>query len=115
LPGTGAYINAIVVFPDFDNTETIAGSDSLRTGTGVFETDHNLYDNDGDDMVQLVDIGGGMMEMHILSGAGAGSVLTFEQNDVSNVVLWNNDAAPGTPVITQYVWNEAAQQYLYTV
>jgi hypothetical protein len=65
--------------------------------------------------VQLVDIGGGMMEMHILSGAGAGSVLTFEQNDVSNIALWNNDATPGTPVITQYVWNEAAQQYLYTV
>jgi Ca2+-binding RTX toxin-like protein len=114
LPGTGAHVNAILVFPDFA-TETTAGSDGLLDGSGVFETDQDLYDNaGGDDMVQLVDIGGGMMELHILNGAGAGSVMTFEQDDISVIALWNNDAAAGTPVITQYVWNEGLGEYVYT-
>jgi Ca2+-binding RTX toxin-like protein len=115
LPGTGAHVNAILIFPDFDGTETIAGSDSLRTGTGVFETDHDLYDNaGGDDMVQIVDIDGGagtMYRIDILTGAGAGSSMTFDQQDISVVAMWNNDAAPGTPVITQYVWDSVDQRY----
>jgi Ca2+-binding RTX toxin-like protein len=115
LPGTGAHVNAILVFPDFDSTEISAGQDQLRTGTGVFETDHDLYDNaGGDDMVQIVDIDGGagtMYRIDILTGAGAGSSLTFDQQDISVVALWNNDAAPGTPVITQYVWDSVDQRY----
>jgi hypothetical protein len=40
-------------------------------------------------------------------------VLTFAQDDISVVALWNNDAAPGTPVITQYVWNEGQGEYVF--
>jgi Ca2+-binding RTX toxin-like protein len=115
LPGTGAHVNAIIVFPDFDTTELSAGSDQLRTGTGVFETDGDLYDNvGGDDMVQIVDIDGGagtMYRIDILTGAGAGSSMTFDQQDISVIALWNNDAAGGTPVITQYVWDDVDQRY----
>jgi Ca2+-binding RTX toxin-like protein len=117
LPATGAHVNAIVVYPDFDTTETIAGSDSLLNGSGVFETDQDLYDNDGDDMVQIVDVGavGGTMELHIVSGAGAGNVMTFEQQDISVIALWNNDATGGTPVVTQYVWDQVDQRYEFAV
>jgi Ca2+-binding RTX toxin-like protein len=115
LPTGGAHVNAILVQPDFA-TETVAGSDGLLNGSGVLETDHDLYDNaGGDDMVQIVDVGpvGGTMELHILNGTGAGNVMTFEQEDISVVALWNNDAALGTPVITQYVWDSVDQRYEY--
>ena len=106
------------MFPDFDSTEISAGQDQLRPGTGVFEIDHDLYDNaGGDDMVQIVDIDGGagtMYRIDILTGAGAGSSLTFDQQDISVVALWNNDAAPGTPVITQYAWDSVDQRYEFT-
>jgi hypothetical protein len=116
VPAGGAKVNAIIVFPDFDKSELAAGSDQLRNGSGVFESDHDLYDDDGSDMVQLVDIGapGGEMELHIRDGLGDGvSVLNFMQEDVSVIALWNNDAAPGTQVIQQYVWDPVDQRYEY--
>ncbi|MGE0152700.1 MAG: beta strand repeat-containing protein [Reyranellaceae bacterium] len=115
VPETGARVNALVVFPDFDTTEVTAGSDQLRNGTGVVETDGDLYDNaGGDDMVRLVDIdgaGGTMYRLDILTGAGAGNSVTFDQQDVSVIMLWNNDAAAGTPVIQQYVWDPVDGRY----
>ncbi|MGE0737475.1 MAG: hypothetical protein AB7P50_22275, partial [Alphaproteobacteria bacterium] len=100
-----------------DTTELTAGSDQLRNGTGVFEVDHDLYDNNpgnGADMVQLVDIdgaGGSMYRLDIIAGAGAGNSMTFDQRDVSTIILWNNDAVGGTPVVTQYVWDPVDQRY----
>ncbi|MGE0152696.1 MAG: beta strand repeat-containing protein [Reyranellaceae bacterium] len=115
VPETGARVNALVVFPDFDTTEVSAGSDQLRNGTGVVETDGDLYDNaGGDDMVRLVDIdgaGGTMYRLDILSGAGAGNSVTFDQQDISVIMLWNNDAAAGTPVVQQYVWDPVDGRY----
>ncbi len=116
LPGQQSE-NYIVVFPAGDPNETGPNADWLLDGTGVFEIDHDLYDNDGNDMVQLVDLDGAgpgtMHELRILQGAGAGSVLTFDQTEISAIALWNNDATTGTPVITVYAWDEDAGRYLY--
>ncbi len=116
LPGTQGE-NYIVVFPAGDPNESGPTADWLLDGSGVVETDRDLYDNDGDDMVQLVDLDGDgpgtMYELRILQGAGAGSVLTFDQTEISAIALWNNDAATGTPVITVYAWDEDAGRYLY--
>ncbi len=116
LPGAQGE-NYIVVFPAGDPNETGPNADWLLDGSGVVETDRDLYDNDGDDMVQLVDLDGAgpgtMYELRILQGAGAGSVLTFDQTEISAIALWNNDATTGTPVITVYAWDEDAGRYLY--
>ena len=112
LPGQQAD-NVLVVFPDFDPTEV--NGDGLRTGSGVFETDHDLYDlAGGDDMVRLTDIdgaAGSMYRLTILTGGGATSYVEFDQRDVQTILLWNNDAAPGTQVIQSYTWDPVDGRY----
>ena len=112
LPGQQAD-NVLVVFPDFDPTEV--NGDGLRTGSGVFETDHDLYDlAGGDDMVRLTDIdgaAGSMYRLTILTGDGATSYVEFDQRDVQTILLWNNDAAPGTQVIQSYTWDPVDGRY----
>ena len=104
--------NYILVFAGYDATS------QLPAGTGVFETDHDLYDNaGGDDMVQLVDLDGAgagtMYRLTILQGAGAGSSIEFDQTEISVIGLWNHDATGSTPVITAYVWDPVDGRYEY--
>ncbi len=111
--GGGQADNFILVQPDFD---PVTGQ--MVAGNGVFETDHDLYDNaGGDDMVQLVDLDGAgagtMYRLTILQGAGAGSSIEFDQTEISVIGLWNNDAMGATPVITAYVWDPIDQRYEY--
>ena len=112
LPGQQAD-NVLVVFPDFDSTEV--NGDGLRAGSGVFETDHDLYDlAGGDDMVRLTDIdgaGGSMYRLTILTGDGATNYVEFDQRDVQTILLWNNDAAPGAQVIQTYTWDPVDGRY----
>ena len=112
LPGQQAD-NVLVVFPDFDPTEV--NGDGLRTGSGVFETDHDLYDlAGGDDMVRLTDIdgaAGSMYRLTILTGDGATNYVEFDQRDVQTILLWNNDAAPGAQVIQTYTWDPVDGRY----
>jgi len=105
--------NYIVVIPDFDPL-----TDLPRVGSGVLETDHDLYDNaGGDDMVQItLDPGGdGSTQyiMTILQGPGAGSQLYFDSDEISVIGLWNNDATGSTPVITAYYWDPMDSRYEY--
>lgn len=104
--------NYIVVIPDFD-PET----DLPAVGSGVFETDHDLYELDGNDMVQLVDLDGAgagtMYELTILQGPGAGSSIIFDQQEISVIGLWNNDATGSTPVVTAYYWDADEGRYEY--
>jgi len=109
----GESENYIVVIPDFDPL-----TDLPAVGSGVFETDHNLYDNaGGDDMVQIVDLDGAgvgtMYRMTILQGPGAGSSIDFDQQEIAVIGLWNNDATGSTPVITAYYWDPVDGQYEY--
>jgi len=111
--GTDQGENYIVVIPDFDPL-----TDLPRVGSGVFETDHDLYDNaGGDDMVQIVDLDGAgvgtMYRMTILQGPGAGSSIEFDQQEIAVIGLWNNDATGGTPVITAYYWDPVDGRYEY--
>jgi hypothetical protein len=90
----------------------------MPAGTGVFETDQDLYDNaGGDDMVQLVDLDGAgagtMYRMTVLQGAGIGSSIEFDQTEISVIGLWNHDAVGSTPVITAYVWDPIDGRYEY--
>ena len=105
--------NVLIVFPDFDSTEV--NGDGLRTGSGVFETDHDLYDlAGGDDMVRLTDIdgaAGSMYRLTVLNGDGSTNYVEFDQRDVQTILLWNNDAAPGTQVIQTYAWDAVDGRY----
>jgi Ca2+-binding RTX toxin-like protein len=114
MDGDSGGVNALIVFPDFDKSEVTAGSDQLRNGSGVLETDHDLYDDvGGDDMVMLRNTGGTQYELTITNGLGEDNVIAFDQTDISVIALWNNDAAPGTPVIQQYVWDADLGEYKY--
>jgi len=109
----GESENYIVVIPDFDPL-----TDLPVVGSGVFETDHDLYDNaGGDDMVQIVDLDGAgsgtMYRMTILQGPGAGSSIDFDQQEIAVIGLWNNDATGSTPVITAYYWDPVDGRYEY--
>jgi len=111
----GEADNYILVIPDFDPL-----TDLPRVGSGVVETDHDLYDNEGPgskDMVQIVDLDGAgsgtMYEMTILQGAGAGSSIIFDQQEIAVIGLWNNDATGSTPVITAYYWDPIDGRYEY--
>ncbi len=104
--------NYILVFSGYDD----AGQ--FPAGSGVFETDNDLYDNaGGDDMVQITldPDGDGSTQyiMTILQGEGAGSQLYFDSDEISVIGLWNNDAVGGTPVITAYVWDPIDGRYEY--
>ncbi|MGE0155195.1 MAG: calcium-binding protein, partial [Reyranellaceae bacterium] len=108
---TDQSVNALVVFSGFDTNGNMIAGDS------VFETDGVITDNiGGDDMVRAYDLDGAgsgtMWRLEILQGSGAGNYVDFDQRDISNIMLWNHEAAPGTPVVTQYVWNDVAGTYL---
>ncbi len=104
-------VNALVVFPQMDVNGVMA------SGTGVFETDHLLTDNiGGNDMVQLVDIdgaGGTLWRLDVLSGAGAGSSVTFDQRDIQGIALWNNEPTGMQQVVQYYEWDANAGTYVY--
>ncbi len=109
LPGQQGE-NYLLVFPGYD------ANNQFVPGTGVFEADFDLYDNDGDDMVQLVDIdgpGGTLYELRILSGEGAGTALQFDQREILGIGLWNSDATGGTPVVQYYLWDPVDGRYEY--
>lgn len=102
LAGQGG--NYLVVFPGDD------GTGEMPAGFGVFEVDGSITDYEGgDDMVYAYDLDGDgdgtMWRLMIVDGAGAGNYVEFDQRDIQYIGLWNNDAAPGTPVITGYQWN----------
>ncbi|MGE3905953.1 MAG: calcium-binding protein, partial [Reyranellaceae bacterium] len=105
--------NVLVVFPDFDPTEV--NGDGLRTGSGVVETDNDLYDlAGGDDMVRLTDIdgaGGSMYRLTVLTGDGATNYVEFDQRDVQSIMLWNNDNAGIGQVIQTYTWDPIDGRY----
>jgi len=111
--GVGQADNYILVFPGFD------GTGAMPAGSGVFETDHDLYDNaGGDDMVQItLDPDGDGSTQYILSilqgPGGTTSHLYFDSDEVSVIGLWNNDATAGTPVVTAYVWDPMTERYEY--
>ncbi|MGE0658933.1 MAG: hypothetical protein AB7F36_02725 [Reyranellaceae bacterium] len=114
LPGQQAD-NVLVVFPDFDPTET--SGDGLRTGSGVVETNRDLHDlAGGDDMVQLTDIDGAsgtMWRLTVLNGDGATNYVEFDQRDVQTILLWNNDAAGTGQIIQTYTWDPVDGRYEY--
>lgn len=104
LTDAGDGQNYLVVFPGWD------ANNDMPVGTGVFEADGNLHDNSGgDDMVRVYDLDGPggdtLWRLEILSGAGAGNYVDFDQRDVTMIALWNHEPAPDTQGVTYYQWD----------
>ena len=107
---TPTDINGMLVFGIFEPT-----NGTLKPGTGVFETDHDIMDKDG--MVQVTDVddGGGKADiwrLEILNGDGAGNFVEFDPRDVAVIGLSDHDAPVGQGV-QLYIWNDALQVYEY--
>lgn len=110
LGTTPTDINGMLVFGIFEPTDG-----TLKPGTGVFETDHDIMDKDG--MVQVTDVddGGGKADiwrLEILDGDGAGNFVEFDPRDVSVIGLSDHDAPVGQG-LQIYVWNDTLQVYEY--
>jgi Ca2+-binding RTX toxin-like protein len=98
--------NYILVFSGFEdptNPNDDLNGDAFIDGAGVVEVDGNLYDNDGNDMVQLtVDVNDNTIyHLEVLNGVGAGSTLTFDRDEISIIALGNSDN--GTMTLYQWV------------
>jgi Ca2+-binding RTX toxin-like protein len=104
LHNSSVFENYLVIQPSFNSADvTLAGQsapDWLNNAEGVFEVDKLLTDNaGGNDMVQLVeaDIPGNthLWTLNVVSGAGTGSNVTFDDRDINQIVLWNSNPGSG--------------------
>ncbi len=104
------------------------GSDFLANGSGVYEADHDIMDNEGgDDMVWVRHVDtdanndgtiapgeGNIFQLDVVGRSGAigtlGMTVQFDPRDVPNIVLWDNDAVLGQ-VQQLYVWD--GSQYVF--
>ncbi|MEO8558937.1 MAG: hypothetical protein ABI439_07735, partial [Rhodospirillales bacterium] len=69
--------------------------DNYVDGTGVWETDHIITDNNGNDMVQVTHGAGHNWTLTVRSGVGSTGPATsvnFDDRDITEIALWNNDA-----------------------
>lgn len=101
-PGGVAQDNYILVFAGFSDGGNDENGDAFIDGAGVFEVDGNLYDNDGDDMVQItVDPDdSSRLVLTVLQGEGAGSTLNFDLDEITMIGLSNSD----TGQVAAYQW-----------
>ena len=106
------FQNFLVVQPSFVASDSLGAGqttlDWLSNAEKVVEVDQNLNDNvGGNDMVQLVENNSEpgnnhLWTLNVVSGAGTGSSVTFDDRDIDQIVLWNSDPGVGGNTLQIY-------------
>lgn len=111
IANSGTAENYLFILPDVDQA-----TGNYVAGSGVYETDHNLMNASG--MVQLVNRGGDLWTLSVISGTGSSgpqTTVNFDDRDITSIVLWNSDAASTTGHTFQvYNYDPISHTYIFS-
>ncbi|MEO8558196.1 MAG: hypothetical protein ABI439_03980, partial [Rhodospirillales bacterium] len=98
LPDPVSAENYLVINPVI--SVALDNGDNYVDGTGVWESDRTITDDDGTDMVTVAARGPGSPHEWVLTvhNVGRDMSVNFDDRDITQIVLWNNDAGTiGSP------------------
>ncbi len=111
IANSGTAENYLFILPDVDQA-----TGNYVAGSGVYETDHNIMNASG--MVQLVNSGGDLWTLSVISGTGSSgpqTTVNFDDRDIASIVLWNSDAASTTGHTFQvYNYDPISHTYVFS-